>query len=200
MKLIIATHNTGKLKEIRTLLSGLPVDVLSAEEAGVHEDVVEDAPDFEGNALKKAKFVATKAHEWALADDTGLCIEALGGEPGVHSKRWAGDRADDHDLIAFTLEKIKNIPQEKLHAYFETAIVLCHPNGEHRTFVGRIDGTLVHRPRGESHSNLPYDQLFVPAGYTKTFAEMTHEEKNSISHRGVALAKAKQFLETQVLT
>lgn len=193
-RIIFATHNQGKVKEMKDILSGLPVEVLSAEEAGISEDVVEDGKTFEENALKKARFIAEKTGDWAVADDSGLCIESLGGAPGVHSARWAGDR-EIANLVEYTLEKMKDIPAEKRDAYFESAAVLCAPDGRHWSFRGTVNGMIPFEARGKNRPKLPYDVIFIPEGYGKTFAEMSDGEKNSLSHRGAAFLQLKKCVE-----
>ena len=192
MKLIFATHNSGKLEEMRALLEGLDVEVMSAEEAGVLEDVEEDGETFRANAWKKAKFVAEQTGEWAVGEDTGLCIEALGGQPGVYTARWSGGAGH----VPFTLEKMSGVPEGDREAYFETALVLMSPKGESHTFVGRCDGSIPLEPRGEAHPKLPYDVIFQPKGFDQIFAQMPKEQKNAISHRGQAFQKLKEFLRT----
>jgi len=192
MKIIFATQNQGKIKEMKSILSDLKVDVLSAGEAGIFDEVVEDGKTFKDNALKKARFIAQKSGEWAVADDSGLCITALNGAPGVHSARWAGDRSDDSKLVMHTLEKMKEIPAGKRQAYFESAVALVSPEGKEWTYSGQVHGSISLEPRGTALPKLPYDVIFIPQGYEKTFAEMTNEEKNSISHRGLAFEKLKE--------
>lgn len=199
MKLIFATHNPGKVKEIKMMLAGLDVEVVGQEEVGVHEEVVEDRKTFEGNALKKARFVAVKTGQWAVADDSGICIDALDGAPGIHSARWAGEGASDEEIVCYTLEKMKNVPEDKRGAWFETAFVLLAPDGRQRTFYGKVDGSIATEPRGANRPKLPYDPIFIPdGGGGRTFAEMTDVEKNTISHRGRAFVQLKGFLKTIV--
>ncbi len=192
MKLIFATNNFGKLKEIKTILEGL--NILSVKEVGVTLNIVEDGTTFEENALKKARFVAEKSKEWTIADDSGLCIKALGNAPGVFSARWSGEDASDEELIRYTLGKIKDIPEEKREAWFETAVALATPDGKHWVFKGKIEGRIARVPRGKPRPKLPYDIIFIPKGYNRTLAEMSDEEKNSLSHRGLALEQLKEFL------
>lgn len=192
MKLIFATHNPGKLEEMRALLADLEIEVLSAEEAGVTEDVEEDGETFRANAYKKAKFVADRTRQWTVADDSGICIEALGGQPGVYSARWSGGG----ELAAFTLDKLKNVPEAERQAYFMCVLVLIGPDGVAHTFEGRVDGTIPLEPRGEAHPKLPYDSIFIPSGFDQTFAEMPPEQKNALSHRGQAFLKLRSFLES----
>ncbi|KKT71713.1 MAG: Non-canonical purine NTP pyrophosphatase [Candidatus Uhrbacteria bacterium GW2011_GWE2_45_35] len=190
MKLIFATHNPGKIKEMQELLAGSGIEVLSADEAGVNEDVVEDGLTFEENALKKARFVCKKTGECAVADDSGICINALNGAPGVFTARWAGE---GNDLIDFTLNQIKDIVEENLGAQFRCFVALVKPDGQEFLFEGRSNGRLIKERRGTAHPKLPYDQIFIPEGHIQTFAEMSHEEKHELSHRGQAFKKLKDF-------
>ncbi len=191
-KLIFATHNDGKVIEMRKILEDLDIEILTAEEAGVMEDVVEDRETFVGNSYKKAKFIVDKTGEWSVADDTGICIDALDGQPGVYSARWAGEE----DIVDFTLNKLKDIPEGKRTAYFETAVVLVSPEGERHEFIGRTHGKITTERKGEMHSTkLPYDVIFMPKGIDKTFAEITREEKNNMSNRGEAFRKLREFLK-----
>ena len=195
MRIIFATHNQGKVKEMQAILADLDMKIVSAEEAGIFEDVIEDGETFEENAFKKANFIMKKSGEWAVADDSGLCIRALDGAPGIFTTRWAGENASGDELVNFTLEKMKNVPAENRNAYFESAIVLVSPEGKRWTFSGAIEGKITETPKGIAHPKLPYDVIFIPEGYRKTFAEMKNEEKNSISHRGLAFSKLKEFIK-----
>jgi len=195
MKIIFASHNVGKIKEMRAMLADIGVTVLGAEEAGVHEEAVEDGATFEANALKKAYFVAERTGQWAVADDSGICIAALGGRPGVYSKRWAGEGAHDSRIVEYTLEQAKNIPEGERDAWFESAVALTAPDGRHWVFSGQVRGRLAVAPRGSSLPGLPYDVIFIPEGHEVTFGEMRFEEKNALSHRGRAFAQLKEFLK-----
>ena len=199
MKLVFATHNPGKVIEMQALLAGLDISVMSAEEAGVTEDVVEDQDTFIGNALKKARFVSEKTKEWSVADDSGLCIEALGNKPGVFSARWAGEGASSEKLVSHTLDEMRDVPLGKRQAWFESALTLVSPEGEHWIFEGRVNGSLPLEPRGNHRPKLPYDVIFIPDGYKKTFAEMSDMEKNCLSHRGLAFEKLKEFLRKELI-
>ncbi len=196
MKLIFATHNDGKVKEMTALLEGLSFEVVSATDAGVPEDIEEDMPTFEGNALKKARYVVEKTKKWAIADDSGICIQALDGAPGVHSARWAGEDASREKLSEYTLEKMRDIPEEKRACQFESALAIVSPEGGEWVFHGMVRGSVALEERGMPRPNLPYDTIFIPEGETRTFAEMTDAEKNSMSHRGRAFAQAREFLST----
>lgn len=195
-KLIFATHNPGKVIEMKALLGGIDIKIVSMDDAGVHEDVLEDGKTFEENARRKAQFVLTRTGEWSLAEDSGLCIEALGCAPGIHSARWAGEGASEDQMIQYTLKKMENIPEEKRGAWFETALVLVAPDGRQWTFHGKVEGQIATVPRGINRPQLPYDMIFIPEGRNQTFAEMSDTEKNSLSHRGRAFVKLKEFLRT----
>jgi len=193
MQIIFASKNKGKIHEMKEILSDF--DIISSDEAGVKEDVEEDGKTFEENALKKARYVAQKTGLWSMADDSGLCIEALNNEPGIYTARWAGEGASGDDLVQHTLKKMKEIPEEKRQAFFESDVALVSLEGKEYIFKGRVNGKIAEKPSGEALPKLPYDVLFIPKGYSKTFAEMTSEEKNQISHRGLAFQKLKEFLE-----
>ena len=199
MKLIFATHNQGKLKEMRALLAGLPYEVLSAQQAGVADEVEEDGQTLEQNALKKAHSVAKQTGQWAVADDTGLFIEALNGRPGVRSARWAGESRDEQTMIDFTLRQLIGIPAKQRGAFFESVIALVSPAGKELILRGKVTGKILETPRGTIRPHLPYDCLFLPLGSELTFAEMSDEKKNSMSHRGNAFRQLKEYLNTHEL-
>ncbi len=183
-KLVIASHNKGKLREIEALLRPLGIEVVSAGDLGLPEPV-EDAPDFAGNARIKAVAAATAGGMPALSDDSGFCVAALDGAPGVLSARWAGPLKDFAAAMALVNEKIGDNPDRR--AWFIAALCLAWPDGHTETFLGRIDGTLVWPPRG-GHG-FGYDPMFVPAGGQQTFGEVEPEEKHAISHRARAFAQ-----------
>ena len=190
MPLVLATRNAGKVAEMRALLAGLPVRLRSAAEWPDAPDVEEDAPDLEGNARKKA--VALRAHTGlpALADDTGLEVRALGGRPGVRSARFAGPHADDAANRARLLEELDGHADRA--AQFRTVIALAEGD-KTRYFEGVCRGRIIEEERGTG--GFGYDALFVPEGETRTFAELSPEEKNAISHRGRALREAAAYLQ-----
>jgi XTP/dITP diphosphohydrolase len=188
-RLIFATHNPGKLEEMRQLVDGFGIEVMSADEVGVHEDVVEDGVTFAENALKKARFVAEQSGEWAVADDSGMMIDALDGQPGVYTARWAGEGASDEQLVAHTLDQLKDVEEDHRGATFHSVVALVSPEGEGQTFEGVVEGMVVDAPRGTHRKKLPYDVLFCPIGHNRTFAEMPDNEKNALSHRGKAFQK-----------
>jgi XTP/dITP diphosphohydrolase len=199
MKIVFATKNPGKLIEMNELMVGLDVEVASAKDCGVKGSAVEDGKTFEDNALKKALFVLEQIQDWSLAEDAGLCAEALNGKPGVHSARWAGENAGNEQILDHLLEVMKDIPIEKRSGYFENALVLAAPDKRNWVFKGRVDGVVALKPRGKPRPKLPYDQIFIPDGYDKTFAEMTSQEKNNLSHRGQAFRQLRKFVEENLL-
>ncbi len=195
MRIIFATHNEGKIKEMRSVLSGLDWEIVSAEEAGIMEEPIEDGETYEANALIKARYVHGKTGEWTVADDSGLCVEALDGAPGVFSARWAGEGATGEEKAEKILSELGDLPDEKRKAYFETAIALIDPSGKEYIFSGQVHGKITHERRGDFlHSRLPYDSIFIPDGWDRTFSEAGEEEKNKISHRGQAFMRIKEFL------
>lgn len=194
-KLIFATHNIGKIKEMQQLLADSGIDVLSAQQAGVTEDVVEDGETFTQNALKKARYVASETGEWAVADDSGITIDALDGRPGVYTARWAGEGAGDEQLVSYTLEQLKDVEESRRGASFHSVVALVSPQNEEWTFEGTVEGQVVVAPRGTNRPKLPYDLIFQPTGFDRTFAEMSDEEKNTLSHRGRAFEKLKKYLQ-----
>jgi len=190
MRIVFATTNQGKLVEMRQMLSGF--DVVSAAEAGFLQDVVEDQDTFVGNALKKAREVAAATKQWAVADDSGICISALNGEPGVYSSRFVSGFPTYQDAMRSIIDKLKNTDDRS--AYFESAVVLTDPDGQSQVFSGRIHGSIAPELRGQALPKLPYDTIFMPEGYDKTFAELDPSEKNSISHRGQAFKQLREYL------
>ncbi len=183
-RLVIATHNPGKLREIDALLRPFGIDVVSAGALGLPSPP-EDEPDFFGNARIKALAAATASLLPALSDDSGFCVAALDGAPGVHSAIWAGPDKDFSRAMADVHAKMGNATDTR--AWFITALCLAWPDGHTETFLGRIEGTAVWPPRGEH--GFGYDPMFVPAGGTQTFGEMDPEAKHAVSHRARAFAQ-----------
>jgi XTP/dITP diphosphohydrolase len=183
-KLVMASHNPGKLREIAALLQPLQVEVVSATALGLREPV-EDAPDFAGNARIKAVAAATASNLPALSDDSGFCVAALDGAPGVHSARWAGPKKDFRHAMASVEQRIGDAADRR--AWFIAALCLAWPDGHTATFLGRIDGTVVWPPRGDK--GFGYDPIFIPAGSQQTFGEMESVEKHAVSHRARAFAQ-----------
>jgi XTP/dITP diphosphohydrolase len=192
MKLIFATQNKHKAKEIQQMLPA-SIEVLTLKEIGCYDDIPETAKTLEGNASLKSIFVVENYEENCFADDTGLEIEALNGEPGVLSARYAGDNKNADDNMDLVLEKLANVSNRK--ARFRTVISL-RLNGEEHFFEGVVNGTI--RREGSGAEGFGYDPIFQPDGYDITFAEMPASEKNKISHRGRAVQKLVDFLSHKV--
>lgn len=189
-KLIFATNNTHKLGEVQALL-GDDFELVTLRECGITEDIPETAETLEGNALQKARYVYSKTGLDCFADDTGLEVDALGGAPGVHSARYA---TDGHDFAANNRLLLKNLEGVKERtARFRTVIALILDGVEY-TFEGRVEGVIATEESGSE--GFGYDPLFVPSGEIITFAQMSAEAKNAISHRGRAVAELVKFLKT----
>lgn len=190
--LLIATTNKGKFSEYKHLLEGLDVDLLTLDEAGISQQADESFNTFEENARSKAVFYAGLSGLLTLADDSGLEVTALGGEPGVRSSRYAGDNATDSERVNFLLEKLKNFPPEKRQARFKCVIAIASPHGYLEMVSGECEGIIASEPRGEN--GFGYDPIFYLPQYGKTIAEISPELKNEISHRGRAARKARDVL------
>ena len=192
-QIVFATNNKNKLREMREIMEGL-YEVLGLDDIGCHEEIIEDADTIEGNAKIKADFVTNKYHVDCFADDTGLEVEALDGAPGVYSARYAGEHCSYQDNVDKMLAAMKGKTNRK--AAFRTIIAL-NLNGESHYFEGRCDGQISETQRG--NEGFGYDPIFQPDGYTQTFAELGHEVKNAISHRGRATQKLIAFLKEETL-
>jgi XTP/dITP diphosphohydrolase len=192
-KLVIATQNQNKFREMKDALSGLAWEIVPAFGFSGFPEVIEDGRTLEENSLKKAESLSRFSGLSTLADDTGLFVEALGGQPGVFSARFAGPNSRDQDNIRKLLELLKTVPPDQRRAYFKTVITLFHPDHPFQQAAGEIGGAITDVQRG--NNGFGYDPVFQPAGYDKVFAEMTLEEKNAISHRGIAIRKARILLE-----
>lgn len=188
MKIIFATNNAHKLSEVQAVL-GDSFELVTPGMCGVEEDIPETAATLEGNASQKSHYLYEKTGLDCFADDTGLEVEALGGEPGVHSARYA---TDGHDFAANNRLLLKNLEgKENRRARFRTVISLIE-GGEEHLFEGIVEGRIIDHESGEE--GFGYDPLFVPDGFDRTFAEMTAEEKNAVSHRGRAVRKLVAYL------
>lgn len=184
MKLIVATHNKNKVREISQILPGWEI---AAEDSAAEETETT----FKGNAMLKARALKAKhPGAWILADDSGLEVFALGGAPGVRSARYAGEDGNTPKNNALLLKNLKGVTDRR--AQFTCAVALIAPDGTEQTVEGHCPGTILAVPAG--NGGFGYDPLFVPDGFTKTFAELAPEEKNAISHRGRALAAAKKMI------
>jgi XTP/dITP diphosphohydrolase len=180
-RLVLASHNPGKLREFQDLLRPLDIAVISASALRLPEPV-EDAPDFVGNARIKALAAARASGLPALSDDSGFCVAALRGAPGVHSARWAGPNKDFAAAMQRVRAETGAVGDKR--AWFVAALCLAWPDGRTATFVGRVDGIAVWPPRGDK--GFGYDPMFLPAGGTLTFGELDPERKHGVSHRARA--------------
>lgn len=191
MKLVFASNNKNKIQEIQALVPNT-IQILSLEEIGCTEDIPETANTIEGNAILKANYVTEKYGYDCFADDTGLEVDALNGAPGVYSARYAGEQKDANDNMDKLLSELKNESNRK--ANFKTVIAL-NLNGKQNLFTGIINGKIIEKKIGTN--GFGYDPIFVVDGYEKTFAELTMEEKSTISHRGIAVKELILFLQKQ---
>lgn len=191
-KIIFATGNAGKMKEIREILKDLDAEVLSMKEAGVEADIVEDGKTFEENAVIKAKTVCELTGEIALADDSGLEIDYLNKEPGIYSARYMGEDTSYRIKNANLIERLEGVPDEKRTARFVCAIAAAFPDGTVKTVRGTMEGRIGYEEAGEN--GFGYDPIFYLPEYGCSSAELSMEEKNKISHRGKALCAIKEEL------
>ena len=197
-KLILASNNAKKVKEIKEILEGLPIEVKSLKDEGIDIDVVEDGRTFEENAKKKAKeiyeFLLSKGKKdfIVLADDSGLEVDYLNGEPGIYSARYSGEHGNDDKNNEKLLENLEGVPKEKRGAQFVCQLSLFTDKGEYYTVRGEVRGFIIESIQGKG--GFGYDPLFFYEPFNKTFGELEAEEKNKISHRGIALIKLKDTL------
>lgn len=196
MKLYLASGNAHKAGEFQALaaVSGLPVEIASARAIGGMPEVVENAGTFTGNALLKARALHARlpAGSWALADDSGLCVDALDGAPGVESAYYAGPAGDGAANLQKLVKTMQGIPAARRGAHFVCVLVLIGPDGRGQEFAGRVHGRLCEQPRGGA--GFGYDPLFVPEGHGQTFAELPEGEKNRLSHRARAWSELVSWL------
>ena len=186
--LVVATNNTHKLEEINAMLSD-HFEIKGMSEMGFTEEIVEDADSFAGNALIKARTIAAKLKCDCIADDSGLVVAALGGEPGIYSARYAGEPKDDVKNLEKVLTNLKD--QKDRSAYFITALAYVHQGLEY-VFEGRVCGEIISETKGLK--GFGYDPIFVPDGFDKSFAEMLPDQKNALSHRARAIEKFIEFI------
>ena len=192
-KLLLATNNQAKVREYRSLLQNLSFELVTPSEQGITTIVNEVGESLEENARLKATVLAAKSQLLALADDSGLEVDALGGEPGHLSARYAGEGASDRDRVNYLLTKLKGVPREKRSAHFKCVIAIATPDGKVEFCSGECQGIITFEPKGEQ--GFGYDPLFYLSGLDKTMAELSLDEKNQISHRGQAARKVYQTLE-----
>ena len=195
-RVVLATRNKHKIEELRAILAatGVEVELLGVAEFPDLPDVAETGVTFAENALLKAVDVASRTGLPAIADDSGLCVDVLGGAPGIFSARWAGKHGEDKANLDLLLAQLADIADEHRQAHFGCAAALALPDGTQVVREGRIDGTLLHAPRGSN--GFGYDPIFLPDGYERTTAEMPADEKNAISHRTRAFQALAQDLAT----
>lgn len=193
-RVVLATRNKHKIDELRAILAatGVEVELLGVAEFPDLPDVAETGVTFAENALLKAVDVASRTGLPAIADDSGLCVDVLGGAPGIFSARWAGKHGEDRANLELLLAQLADIADEHRQAHFACAAALALPDGTQVVREGRIDGTLLHAPRGAN--GFGYDPIFLPDGYERTTAEMPADEKNAISHRTRAFQALAQDL------
>ena len=191
--MIAASSNAHKIKEIQSIMSKFGVKVVSRKEAGVPEfEIEEDGETFEENSLKKAEAIMKATGKLTVADDSGLMVDYLGGAPGVYSARFAGEECDDEKNNEKLLKHLEGLPAEDRKAKFVSVITLMFPDGNTIVARGECPGRIIETPTGEN--GFGYDPLFVPDGLSKTFAQLSDKEKNSISHRDRALEKLEEIL------
>jgi XTP/dITP diphosphohydrolase len=194
MDLVLATHNMDKAREIRAFLGGLGYRILTLEAFPSVPEMVEDGGSYEANAMKKARTVAQHTGKMALADDTGLEVDALQGQPGLFSARFAGEGVTYADNRRKLLSLLKDVPPPKRTARFRCVMVLAMPGGQTRTVEGVVEGTITPEERGEG--GFGYDPVFYLPALGKTLAQLTFEEKNRVSHRAKALEKIREILKS----
>ena len=193
MEIVLATRNRKKVEEIKRITEGMPIKVLTIDDFPGCPEVKEDGITFEENAIKKALAVAQYTGKPALADDSGLEVQALGGAPGTFSARYAGDDADDRKNVAKLIQEMIMVPEMERGARFVCCIVLAYPDGSIHTFWGYTEGKIGRKLEGVN--GFGYDPVFYPSGHVRTFAEMSDREKDALSHRGAALKKFYNYLK-----
>lgn len=192
--IVVASRNKHKIEEIQSIVGKFGYRTVSRDEAGVPDiEIEEDGDTFEENSYKKAYEIMKMCNHITIADDSGLSVDALGGAPGVHSARFAGEDADDLSNNKKLISLLEHIPEEERSARFVSVITLIYPTGEVVYARGECPGHIISKPRG--NNGFGYDPHFVPCGYEKTFAELKMQEKNKISHRALALAELERELK-----
>lgn len=198
MRIVAATKNKHKIDEIQAITKEFGMDVVPRDIAGVPDiEVEEDGSTFEENSEKKAREISALCGEITIADDSGLMVDALDGAPGVISARFAGEDASDAQNNEKLLALLETVDEAQRTARFVSVITMIYPDGRKIVARGECEGHMIYQPRG--NNGFGYDPLFVPTGYDRTFAELTSEEKNKISHRAAALQKLRKILQEQQL-
>ena len=183
-RVVLATRNAGKVEELRRILAPYGVELVGLDDVAPYEPGPETAPDFAGNALAKAREAVEATGLPAVADDSGLCVDALNGMPGVLSARWAGRHGDDRANLELLLAQLTDVPDDRRGGGFVCAAAFVLPGGEHDVVLGEMRGTVVREPRGTG--GFGYDPVLLPDGGDRTTAELADAEKDAISHRGKA--------------
>ena len=183
MRFVLATHNPGKLREMGEILKDFGIEVVSPRDLGITVDVEETGTTFAENAMLKARAICKAADLPAIADDSGLCVDALNGAPGVYSARYGGEGLDDRGRYMLLLSSLRGAPTRAAH--FACAVACAFPNGDTLTAEGRCDGSIAYAPLGDG--GFGYDPVFLLPGTGKTFGQLSQEEKSAVSHRGRAL-------------
>jgi XTP/dITP diphosphohydrolase len=191
-KLLLGTNNRGKVAEYRALLKNVPYELVTPAELGLKKDITESGRTFEENASLKAASLAEESGLLTLADDSGLEVEALGGEPGVFSARYAGEGASDAERVHYLLKRLRDVPQEKRQARFRCVVALASCGDKLELFSGECPGIIALEPKGDN--GFGYDPVFYLPELGKTMAELSFSDKNRISHRGKAARKAARRL------
>ena len=190
---VAASRNRHKIEEIDAITKKFGMHIISRDEAGVPDiEITEDGQTFEDNSLKKAREIMKLCGQITIADDSGLMVDCLDGAPGVYSARFAGEDGNDEKNNQKLLMLLESVPEEKRTAEFVSVITMVYPDGNIITARGECRGRIITEPAGDN--GFGYDPLFVPDGYDRTFAQLTAEEKNSVSHRAAALEKLKKLL------
>lgn len=194
-KIVVATHNPGKIIEYKEILSGYPLEILLFNDLGITSDPVEDGKTFEENAIKKVNYYSQLTDMPVLAEDSGLEIDYLNGEPGIHSRRWPGYRATDQELIDTALDKLRGVPYEKRGAQFRVVMAYKEkPNSKTITSEGILRGVILEKPAAIIIPGFPFRPLFYLPEINKALGELTMEEEAKIAHRGIAIQKLLPFL------
>ena len=192
-EILVSSNNADKLSEIKEVFRDENLKILTLNDVNINIDVIEDRDTLEGNALKKAKEIFLISKIPTISDDTGLFVEALNGEPGVYSSRYAGENVSYNDNCMKLLESMNGIPEQQRAAYFKCVICFYVGEDKYYMFDGVCNGKIINKKRGTK--GFGYDPIFIPDGFGKTFAEMDIDRKNEISHRGKALEKLRRFIK-----
>lgn len=196
MNIILSTTNPSKAEQIKAMFNNPNITVQTLHDAGISGEAVEDGSTLEENAYKKACYARqqTFGRVWTMADDTGLFITGLDGEPGIKAARWAGETATTEETMWHALNMMKDLTDRT--AIFRTVVVLLGPGGITKSFIGEISGVMATEAKAKPQAKMPYSPLFIPDGTGKSWAEMTIEEENAISHRGKAFRQVVEYLES----